>query len=91
MNRIAFIIVLSVLISAGCSRNRETVISGTFTGNPDVKNLFYDVPLSGTSYGDFRDTLHPDEAGNFELKFAINQPVFISIRSIEPYMSARYC
>jgi thiol-disulfide isomerase/thioredoxin len=54
-----------------------------------VKNLFYDVPLSGTSYGGFRDTLHLDEAGNFELKFAINQPVFISIRCIEPYMAAK--
>ncbi|MDR1119997.1 MAG: hypothetical protein LBM08_03685, partial [Dysgonamonadaceae bacterium] len=86
MNRIAFIIVLSVLISAGYSKNKETVITGTFTGSSDVKNLFYTVPLSGTSYMGFNDTLYLDEAGNFEVKLSTNRPSFIQIWSSDPYM-----
>jgi hypothetical protein len=72
MNRIFFTFVLPVLISAGCSRNREVVISGQLTGKADLGTLVYTVPLSGTSFGGFRDNLYLDETGKFEVKLAVN-------------------
>jgi hypothetical protein len=89
MNRIAFILLLSALISTGCNKNKETVITGLLIGEADLKTLVYTVPLSGTSFGGFKDTLHPDETGNFELKLTINQPSFIQIETPDPYIAAQ--
>jgi thiol-disulfide isomerase/thioredoxin len=89
MKRILFAVVLSSLIAAGCGNKKEVVITGLAIGNPDVKFLKYSVPLSGTSYNGFRDTINLDETGNFELKFEINKPVFITVSNSEPYLSAK--
>jgi thiol-disulfide isomerase/thioredoxin len=89
MNRITFIFVLLVLITAGCSRNRETVITGQIVCKPDLTTLFYTVPLSGTCFVGFRDTLHLDDTGTFEVKFTANQPSFVSLWSIDPYLAAK--
>jgi thiol-disulfide isomerase/thioredoxin len=89
MNRIAFIFALSVLISAGCSRNSEVVVSGQLTGKADLGTVTYTVPLSGTSFGGFSDTLQPDEAGNFEVKFAVNQPSFVSLWGADLYRTVK--
>jgi thiol-disulfide isomerase/thioredoxin len=88
MNRI-FVIVALALISAGCTDTKETVITGLATGISDSKSLVYAVPLSGTSYDGFTDTIDLDETGNFELKFKINKSVFINVRCTEPYISAK--
>jgi thiol-disulfide isomerase/thioredoxin len=90
MKRINFIAtLLAILVVAGCGGNKETVITGTFTGKPDLKTIGYSVPLSGTSYMGFGDTLHLDETGNFELKFTINQPSFIKIWDAETYAATK--
>jgi thiol-disulfide isomerase/thioredoxin len=90
MKRINFIAtLLAILAIAGCGGNKETIITGTFTGKPDLKTIVYTVPLSGTSYMGFSDTLHLDETGNFELKFTINQPSFIKIWDTDTYTTAK--
>jgi thiol-disulfide isomerase/thioredoxin len=60
-----------------------------FTGKPGVKTLSYTVPLEGTCDYGFSDTLHLDETGNFEVKFALNLPSFIMIWNSDPYLSAK--
>jgi thiol-disulfide isomerase/thioredoxin len=90
MKRINFIAILSaVLTIAGCGGKKETVITGSLTGNPDLKTIVYTAPLSGTSFGGFGDTLYLDEAGNFELKLAIDQPSFIKIWDTNTYTTAK--
>ncbi|MDR1345775.1 MAG: hypothetical protein LBK03_03635 [Bacteroidales bacterium] len=89
MKRVLFVIVLSSLIAAGCGSKKEVVITGLATGKPDLKSLVYSTPLSGTSYFGFADTINLDEAGNFELKFEINKPVFITVSNSEPRLSAK--
>jgi thiol-disulfide isomerase/thioredoxin len=90
MKRINFItILLAILIVTGCGENKKTVITGSFTGRPDLKTIVYTAPLSGTNYGWFSDTLHVDETGNFELKFTINQPSFIKIWNPGTYIKAK--
>jgi thiol-disulfide isomerase/thioredoxin len=89
MKRILFAVALSALIAAGCSNKKEVVITGQVTGNPDSKTLKCAVPLSGTSYLGFADTINPDEAGHFELKFKIDKPVFLTVWTAEPYVFAK--
>jgi thiol-disulfide isomerase/thioredoxin len=89
MKRILFAVALSALIAAGCSNKKEVVITGQVTGNPELKTLKCAVPLSGTSYLGFADTINLDEAGNFELKFEINKPVFLTLWTAEPYVFAK--
>jgi thiol-disulfide isomerase/thioredoxin len=82
-------ILLTVSIVAGCDGKKETVITGAITGKPDLKTVVYTAPLSGTSFGGFGDTLYLDEAGNFELKLAINQPSFIKMWETDAYTAVK--
>jgi thiol-disulfide isomerase/thioredoxin len=89
MKQIFIVIALSILFLAGCNSKKATVITGVATGKSDLKFLEYTVPLlSGTSYIGFSDTVRLDENGNFELKFNIDKPVFITIWNKDPYCSA---
>ncbi|MDR1272974.1 MAG: AhpC/TSA family protein [Odoribacteraceae bacterium] len=89
MKHATIVVALSALIVTGCRGNKETVITGSITGNPGLKTLVYTVPLSGTSYPGFQDTIRLDEAGHFELKLAMKQPAFIRVWIPEPHVSAK--
>ncbi len=84
MKRILFIIALSSLIFSGCKKG-ETVITGQFIGLLDGQTPLYTVPISGTSYLGFSDTIKLDSTGKFELKLDISQPAFVTIWNLDPY------
>ncbi|MDR1895513.1 MAG: TlpA family protein disulfide reductase [Prevotellaceae bacterium] len=70
------VIILLLFISVGNSK--EIVITGQITGEAGNKQLVYTVPIDGTCYGGFSDTLKTiDGTGAFELKFESEYPVFI--------------
>jgi len=59
----------------GCKK-KEVFITVELPDQPDV-SLYYSVPISGTNFLGFRDTLKANETGIFELKMKIIQPSFI--------------
>ena len=54
-------------------------ISIEIQDQPEVDMLIYSVPISGTIYLGFADTLKQSETGKFEFKLKIAQPSFITI------------
>ncbi|MDR3260399.1 MAG: AhpC/TSA family protein [Tannerella sp.] len=87
MKRTFFIIAVLSLFITGCSK-RETIVTGQITGI-NHQTLVYTVPVSGTGFLGFNDTLKIDETGTFELKFAITQPVFVTMWIPEPYKQVK--
>jgi thiol-disulfide isomerase/thioredoxin len=79
MKRIhAILILLIPFILTGCGKRSEIVITGHITGEIGNRKLVYTVPIDGTCYVPFNDTLQTvDEQGAFELKFKSWRPVFI--------------
>ena len=75
-----FLRALLFLIIMGCNR-QNIVITVEFPEQSEVNTLIYSVPISGTSYIDFSDTLKRSETGKFELKMKITQPSFITFWS----------
>jgi thiol-disulfide isomerase/thioredoxin len=60
-------------------------VTGKVTGGV----LVYTIPISGTSFLGFSDTLKVDETGNFELKLEIIQPAFLEILRPKPFKQTR--
>ena len=80
MRKILFTIVtISLFLFEGCTRIKETVITGQIIGNAD--KVIYSNPNQGTCFAGFRDTLCVDENGYFELKFTLKRPSFITLWS----------
>ena len=73
------LIVLMSLIIIGCAK-REVLITVEVHEQSDVNMLIHSVPITGTTYWGFTDTIKQHEAGKFELKMKITQPSFIIIR-----------
>jgi thiol-disulfide isomerase/thioredoxin len=85
MKRISFFILVISLLLTGCSKQPVTV-TGKVTGGV----LVYTIPISGTSFLGFTDTLKVDETGNFELKLEITQPAFVSMWIPEPFKETKF-
>jgi thiol-disulfide isomerase/thioredoxin len=67
MKRINFIAILLIVLNiVGCGRNKETVITGSLTGSPDLKSMVYTVPLSGTSFMGFQTNYEKELIALFE-------------------------
>jgi thiol-disulfide isomerase/thioredoxin len=75
-----FLSALLFLIIVGCNK-QNIVITVEFPEQPEVNTLIYSVPISGTSYLGFSDTLKRSETGKFELKMKITQSSFITFWS----------
>jgi len=77
-----FLMIVSTLICGvvfiSCNRQTVTIFIG-IQDQPEVDMLIYSVPISGTIYLGFADTLKQSETGKFELKLKIAQPSFITI------------
>ena len=73
-----FLSALLFLTIIGCNR-QDIVITVEFPDQPEVNTLIYSVPISGTTYLGFSDTLKRSETGKFELKMKIFQPSFVTI------------
>ena len=82
MKQTALIIALFSLFFTGCNK-KETIITGQYIG--ESKTLAYTVPIYGTIYMSFSDTINLDENGNFSLKLEITQPAFIYIWNKEKF------
>ena len=65
-------------VFTGCKKQKVTV-TVELSDKSNV-NLIYSVPISGTIFLGFCDTLKTNETGRFELNFKIAQPSFIVIR-----------
>jgi len=74
-----FFIALMFLIITGCAK-REALITVEVHEQSNVNVLIYAVPISGTTYYGFTDTIKQNETGKFELNLKITQPSFILIR-----------
>jgi len=74
-----FLVALFCLIIMGCNK-QKVVITVELPDQPDV-NLIYSVPIAGTSFLWFTDTIKQSETGTFELNLKIPQPLFITIFS----------
>ena len=74
-----FLIASFFLIIIGCSK-KDVLITLEFSNQQEIDTLFYSVPLSGTVYFGFFDTLRVNETGKFELNLKITKPSFISFR-----------
>ena len=72
---------LLLLVIIGWNRQQETMITVEFPDQPEVNTLIYTVPISGTTYIHFVDTLKQNETGKFELNLRITQPSFVTIRA----------
>ena len=60
---------------AGCSK-QEVFITVELPDQPDV-HLVYTIPISGTNFIYFMDTLKVSETGKYELTLKLKQPSFI--------------
>ena len=74
-----FLVMLTFLIITGCAK-REVLITVEVHEQSGVNMLIHSVPISGTTYWGFADTIKQHETGKFELKLKITQPSFIIIR-----------
>ncbi|MDR0844811.1 MAG: DUF4369 domain-containing protein, partial [Tannerella sp.] len=87
MKRIIFFITFLSLLLTGCGK-RETVITGRIDFADDDMLIYY-VPLSGTNFAGFRDTLKIDTTRLFELKLAIDKSVFVSLMTTKSAKSVK--
>jgi thiol-disulfide isomerase/thioredoxin len=87
MKQIVLSITLLSLLLTGCSK-RETVITGRIDFADDDM-LIYTVPLSGTNFPGFTDTLKIDSTRLFELKLAIDKSVFVSLMTTKSAKSVK--
>lgn len=88
MKQIALFALLLPLLPS-CTNPTPTLITGSLSNSPDSQALLYTAPLSGTTYGGFRDTLPLDKTGNFELKLSLKQPTSIRIWLPEPLLAVK--
>ena len=81
------IALMCLLVNGGaCSTKQEVVITIDVREQPEVHTLIYTVPLSGTSYYFFSDTLKAKGTGKFELKLELKQPSFITVSGSQMYV-----
>ena len=73
-----FLITLMGLIIIGCNK-QEIVITIDVQDQPDIDMLIYSVPMSGTMYQGFIDSLKVNETGKFEVNLTITCPSFVTI------------
>jgi len=73
------LIAIVSLIVTGFAK-QETLIIVEVHEQSNVDMLIYSVPVSGTTYYGFSDTIKRNKAGVFELSLIISQPSFIRIR-----------
>ena len=74
-----FPIIFIFLLIVGCNK-QEVLITIDLPDQPEV-NLIYTVPISGTIFWGFSDTLKANGTGKSELNLKITQPSFITIRN----------
>ena len=67
-----------LLIITGCNKH-DIMITVELLDQPEVNSLVYSVPILGTNFLGFVDTLKQNETGKFELNLKITQPSFITI------------
>ena len=77
------IVLMCLLVNGGAYAKQGVVITIDVREQREVNTLIYTVPLLGTSYDGFSDTLKAKETGKFELKLELKQPSFIAIRESE--------
>ena len=78
MKKLVFMLIPALIWGAvftGCNK-QEITVTVELLDTPNV-NLIYSVPISGTIFLGFTDTLKANETGKFELKLKITQPSFI--------------
>ena len=73
-----FLTALIFLFITGCAK-REVLITVDVHEKSDVNMLIYSVPISGTTYWGFTDTIKQNETGDFALSLKITHPSFITI------------
>jgi thiol-disulfide isomerase/thioredoxin len=72
------LVILATFLSflSGCQTTNEVNISGKITGEiPD--KIAYSVPVNGTSFFGFTETVLPDSLGNFQIKIVTKEPAFV--------------
>ena len=82
MKRVILMIIPALIcgmVFTGCNR-QGVVITIEVQDQSDVNTLIYTVPISGTVFWGFVDTLKQNGTGTFELNLKITQPSFIIIR-----------
>ena len=75
-----FLVVIMILMFTGCAKQEVRIIV-EIQGQPDVNTLMYSVPISGTMFWGFVDTLKQSETGKFALNLQIDQSSFVTIFS----------
>jgi len=81
MKKIVLMIIPALICGVafiGCNK-QEVMITVEFPDQQGINVLFYSVPIYGTTYQGFRDTIKASETGKFVIKVMINQPSFVTI------------
>ena len=76
MKKFKLLSALVLMIIVGCNRQNVS-ITIELSDQPEINNLVYTVPISGTTFYHFNDTLKQSETGKFELNLKVNEPSFI--------------
>ncbi|MCD7937519.1 MAG: AhpC/TSA family protein [Tannerellaceae bacterium] len=77
-NYLFLFLCIGVLLSACGERESQTVISGRISGI-EVQEVYYSLPIDGTSYPYFRDTVTVGENGEFTIQLALSAPAFVTL------------
>jgi thiol-disulfide isomerase/thioredoxin len=73
--------ILALLVAAGCGNGKRIVITGQVTGEAGERQLVYTVPVDGTCHAGFTDTARvAGDTGAFTLEFEAGRPVFMKFR-----------
>ena len=75
-----FLVVMMILMITRCAKQKVRIIV-EIQGQPDVNILMFSVPISGTMFWGFVDTLRQSEIGKFALNLQIDQPSVVTIFS----------
>ena len=81
MKKIVLMIIPVLICGAafiGCNK-QEVVITVELPDQQEIDILFYSVPIYGTTYQGFRDTIKASETGKFVIKLKVSQPSFVTI------------
>ena len=70
---------LTAILLSGChAANNEIIITGSITGDVPER-IIHTVPLGGSSFWGFHDTIVPDSNGNFSIALRAGQPALIAL------------
>lgn len=74
-----YLLILTALLFSGCnSSNNETIISGRIIGDVPER-IIHTLPIQGTSFWGFNDTIVPDSNGDFRITINIDKPTLIAL------------